>query len=86
MRGLNDLKNSEHLAGEPSGDKKMSKVSDLHKKWSHDPEYRAAYEGLDPEFDLARVLIEACIGAKLTQAQLAERLQITQSVIPRNTP
>ena len=22
------------------GDQEMSKVSDLHKKWSHDPEYR----------------------------------------------
>ena len=59
----------------------MSKVSDLHKKWSHNPEYRAAYEELGPEFDLARVLIEARIGAKLTQAQLAERMETTQSVI-----
>lgn len=64
----------------------MSKVSDLHKKWSQDSEYRAAYEKLGPEFDLARVLIEARIGAKLTQAQLAERMQTTQSVIARNTP
>lgn len=58
----------------------MSKVSDLHKKWSQDPEYRAAYQELSPEFDLAR------IGANLTQAQLAERMKTTQSVIARNTP
>ncbi len=64
----------------------MSKVSDLHKKWSHAPEYRAAYEELGLEFDLARVLIEARIDTKLTQAQLAERIKTTQSVIPRNTP
>ena len=64
----------------------MSKVSDLHKKWSHDPEYRAAYEELGPEFDLARVLIEARIDTKLTQAQLAEHMETTQSVIARNTP
>lgn len=64
----------------------MSKVSDLHKKWSHDPEYRATYEELGPEFDLARVLIEVRIDTKLTQAQLAERIKTTQSVIPRNTP
>ena len=63
----------------------MSKVSDLHKKWSHDPEYRAAYEELGLEFNLARVLIEARIGAKLTQAQLAERMKTMQSVITRNT-
>ena len=59
--------------------KKISNVSDLHKKWSHDPEYWAAYEELGPEFDLART------GARLTQAQLAERMQTTQSVIARNT-
>ena len=64
----------------------MSKVGGLHKKWSHDPEYRAAYEELSPEFDLARVLIETRIGANLTQAQLAERMKTTQSVIARNTP
>ena len=62
----------------------MSKVSDLHKKWSRDSEYRAAYEELGPEFDLARVLIEARIGAMLTQAQLAERLKTTQSITTRN--
>ena len=65
---------------------RMRKVSDLHKKWSQDPEYRAAYQELGPEFDLARVLIEARIGARLTQAQLAERMQTTQSVIARNIP
>lgn len=36
----------------------MSKVRDLHKKWSHDPEYRAVYEELGPEFNLARVLLD----------------------------
>ena len=64
----------------------MSKVSDLHKKWSHDSDYLAAYEELGLEFDLARVLIEARIGAKLTQAQLAKeefRMKTTQSVIAR---
>ena len=64
----------------------MSKVGGLHKKWSQDPEYRAAYEELGPEFDLARVLIEARIGARLTQAQLAERLKTTQSITTRNIP
>ena len=37
----------------------MSKVRDLHEQWSQDPEYRAAYEALGPEFELARTLIEA---------------------------
>ena len=37
----------------------MSKVRDLHEQWCRDPDYRAAYESLGPEFELARSLIEA---------------------------
>lgn len=37
----------------------MTKVRDLHEQWSRDPDYRAAYESLGPEFELARSLIEA---------------------------
>ena len=61
----------------------MSKVSDLHKKWSRDPEYRQAYDALEPEFELARSLIQVRIHAGLTQAQLAERMDTTQSVVAR---
>ena len=61
----------------------MSKVSDLHEKWGGDPEYRTAYNALQPEFELARSLIEARMGAGLTQAQLAERMETTQSVVAR---
>ena len=61
----------------------MSKVSDLHKKWGRDPDYQADYDALQPEFELARSLIEARMGAGLTQAQLAERMETTQSVVAR---
>ncbi len=61
----------------------MSNVRDLHERWRRDPEYRAAYDELGPEFELARVLIEARTSAGLTQAELAERMQTTQSVIAR---
>ena len=61
----------------------MSKVSELHERWSRDPDYRKAYEELGPEFELARSLIEARVGAGLTQAQLAERMKTTQSVVAR---
>lgn len=61
----------------------MSKVDDLHKKWSRDPQYRAAYDELGPEFDLARSLIEARMRAGLTQEQLARKMDTTQSVIAR---
>jgi len=61
----------------------MSKVGDLHKRWSRDPEYKAAYDELGPEFELARSVIEARTRAGLTQAQLARRMKTTQSVIAR---
>ena len=51
----------------------MSKLADLHDKWSREPDYREAYDRLGPEFELARSLIEARTRAKLTQAELAER-------------
>ena len=55
----------------------------MHQKWSSDPDYRAAYYELESEFELARSLIEARTGAGLTQAQLAERMRTTQSVVAR---
>ena len=61
----------------------MSKVVDLHKEWSEDPKYRKAYDRLGPEFEIARSLIEARTRAKLTQAQLAQRMNTTQSVVAR---
>ena len=61
----------------------MSNVGDLHERWRRDPEYRTAYDELGPEFELARILIEARTSAGLTQAELAERMQTTQSVIAR---
>ena len=61
----------------------MSKLADLHEKWSREPDYREAYDELGPEFELARSLIEARTRAKLTQAELAERMKTTQSVIAR---
>jgi transcriptional regulator with XRE-family HTH domain len=61
----------------------MTRVRDLHEQWMTDPAYREAYEALAPEFELAGALIRARTGAGLTQAQLAEGMQTTQSVIAR---
>jgi len=61
----------------------MSKASDLHKKWSRDPEYQEAYEALGFECELARSVIEARTRAGLTQEQLARRMGTTQSVMAR---
>lgn len=61
----------------------MTKISDLHNKWSKDKDYQAAYNSLEEEFALAAVLIEARTRAGLTQGELAELMQTTQSVVAR---
>ena len=61
----------------------MSKVRNLHKKWMKEPNYRKAHKAIEPEFELARALIEARAKASLTQEQLARRMKTTQSVVAR---
>lgn len=58
----------------------MTRVSDLHKKWMKNKNYRKAHEELAPEFALARAVIHARITAGLTQQQFAQRMDTTQSV------
>ncbi len=61
----------------------MTKVSDLHRRWMKNKEYRKTHEELAPEFALARAVIDARVIAGLTQEQLAQRMKTTQSVIAR---
>lgn len=61
----------------------MSKVADLHEKWSRDADYRQAYDQLGPEFELSRCLIEARTRAQLTQSELDARMNTTQSCVAR---
>jgi ribosome-binding protein aMBF1 (putative translation factor) len=61
----------------------MTKVNDLHQKWMQNEEYRKAHKELAPEFELSRVVIHARVTAGLTQEQLAQRMDTTQSVIAR---
>ncbi len=44
---------------------------------------RKAYEGMAPEYAVARTVIEARTNCGLTQAQLAERMNTSQSYIAR---
>lgn len=48
-----------------------------------DAETRTAYEAQSAEFEIARELISARTRAKLTQAEVAQRMGTTQSVIAR---
>ncbi len=61
----------------------MTKISDLHQEWMHDSEYREAYDALEEEFSIAALLIETRARAGLTQAELAQRINTTQSMIAR---
>ena len=55
----------------------------IKKKMLADRDVRAAYDALADEFDLARELIAARVRAGLTQAEVAERMGTTQSVVAR---
>ncbi len=61
----------------------MTKLSDLHKEWMKDPEYRAEYEATQPAFDLMKALMGARVHSGLTQEQIAERMGTTQSAVAR---
>ena len=61
----------------------MTKLSDLHKEWMKDPEYRAEYEASQPAFDLMMALIRARSESGLAQQEVAERMGTTQSAIAR---
>lgn len=55
----------------------------LFAEWRNDPEFMAAYDALEEEFALANALIGARTNANLSQAELAERMQTSQSAIAR---
>ncbi len=59
----------------------MTEIKDLHRRWSRDDDYKAAYDGFEGEFRLARALIEARTAAGLSQSQLARRMKTSQSYI-----
>ena len=61
----------------------MTRVSRLHRRWSQDRQYKAAYDELHEEFQLARALIEARSRAGLSQTELARRMKTSQSYVAR---
>lgn len=52
-------------------------------RWRKDPAYAAAYEALEEEFALASQIIGARAKAGLSQAELARRMETSQSAIAR---
>lgn len=57
---------------------------DIYKqKLLKDPEFKKLYEQSQPEFEIAKAIIRARIENKITQKELAEKMNTTQSVISR---
>ncbi|KPA99938.1 helix-turn-helix domain-containing protein [Ahrensia marina] len=56
---------------------------DLKKEWMKDPEFVAEYEALAPEFEVAGALIRARSQAGMTQAEVAAKMEVTQSRIAK---
>jgi len=63
--------------------KKMRPARELINKWMKDKKFREAYDALEPEYALASALIEARMKSKLSQKELARRMDTTQPVIAR---
>ena len=63
--------------------KKFYTHQEIHREWMKDPEYRRAYEELEPEFQIARALIDARVKKKMTQAEIARKAGTKQPVISR---
>jgi predicted transcriptional regulator len=61
----------------------VKKLSTIKKRMLANSEVRAAYDALADEFDLSRELIAARARAGLTQAEVAERMGTSQSVVAR---
>lgn len=52
-------------------------------EWMKDADFKKAYDALDAEHSLALSLIKARLEAGLTQSEIANRMNTTQSVIAR---
>src|SRR6476646_3083660 len=61
----------------------MTKLKDLKKLLLKDPEVRKHYDALEEEFALAAEVAKARGRAGLSQAELARRMNTTQSTIAR---
>lgn len=61
----------------------MSKYSDYKKKALQNPEAKAEYDALQPEYDIIQAMIDARNTLNMTQQELSARTGITQADISR---
>lgn len=61
----------------------MSDFREYLKKQMDDPDFKAEYEAMRPEYEAIRAVIAARLESNMTQAELAEKTGIRQSNISR---
>lgn len=61
----------------------MKDWNEIKQKWLKDPAFKKLYEESQPEFEIAKAIIRARIENKMTQKELAKKMNTTQSVISR---
>lgn len=61
----------------------MTKLNVLKKRLLERPDVRAEYDSLADEFSIAEALIRARAEADMTQEQVAERMQTSQSYVAK---
>ena len=60
------------------------RILDDHEMWMRDdPQYREAYEAMEPEFAIAGALLRARVEAGMTQADVAAVLGVKQPAVAR---
>lgn len=62
---------------------KYTTLDEMHRESMRDPEFRKAYDALQPKYDLIRAILDARIKKGVTQKELARRAGTTQSAIAR---
>jgi len=61
----------------------MTNWTELKKELLKDPGFKKLYVDSQPEFEIAKAIIRTRLENKITQKELAERMNTTQSVISR---
>ncbi len=61
----------------------MTKLDKLKKEWLKRPDFKAEYDALAEEFSIAETLIRARAEADMTQEQVAEKMQTSQSYVAK---
>jgi ribosome-binding protein aMBF1 (putative translation factor) len=62
---------------------KLIPAEHIFAEWHKDPMYREDYDALDEEFAIVEALMKARAQTGLSQSQIAERMNTTQSAVAR---